>query len=209
MHKFNPVNKSKLDNEWRREALPPTKVLECLGLEQNDTVADIGCGIGYFTIPAAELVEQNKVYALDISEEMLAEVERRAQISDIKNIVTVQTQEYNFKLPDMGVSFGLIVNVIHEIDDKERMLAEASRMLKIGGKLAIVEWEKTETEYGPPFDHRISREEVKRLLNIAGFEILREQDFNGIFYGITAQKKQHSNVGYLESSQSLFSGYQI
>lgn len=189
MHKFNLVNKSKLDNEWRREVLPPTKVLESLGLEQNDTVADMGCGIGYFTIPAAELTVQNKVYALDISEEMLAEAERMARISDVKNIVTVQTEEYDFKLPDAGVSFGLLVNVIHEVDNKERLLAEASRILKIGGKLAIVEWDKTQTEFGPPIEHRISREEVKRLLNNACFEIIREQDFNGIFYGITALKK--------------------
>lgn len=189
MHKFNPINKSKLDNEWRREVLPPAKVLESLGLEHNDTVADIGCGIGYFTVPAAELVAQNKVYGLDISEDMLAEVERRAQIANVENIVTVQTQEYDLKLPDTGVSFGLLVNVIHEVDNKERMIAEVSRILGTEGKLAIVDWEKTEMEFGPPVDHRISREDIKQLLYINDFEIIIEQSFSGIFYGITAVKK--------------------
>jgi hypothetical protein len=102
----------------------------------------------------------------------------------------VQTREYDFKLPDSGISFGLLVNVLNEVNDKERLLAEASRILKIGGKLAIVEWEKTETGFGPPVDHRIGREEVKQLLNGGGLEILMELDFSGIFYGISARKIQ-------------------
>ena len=120
---------------------------------------------------------------------MLAEVERRAQISDVINIVTVQTEEYDLKLPDASISFALLVNVIHEVDNKERMLAEVSRILKSKGKLGIVDWEKTDMEVGPPIEHRIGREEVKNLLNCTSFEILIEQDFSGIFYGITALKK--------------------
>ena len=189
MHKFNPLNKSKLDNEWRRAVLPPAKVLESLGLKQNDVVADVGCGIGYFTIPAAELAAPNKVYALDISEDMLAEVERRAQISGVENIVTVQTQEYDLKLPGSVVTFALLVNVIHEVDNKEKMLTEVSRILKPEGKLAIVDWEKIDMEAGPPVDVRIGREDIKQLLISTGFEILRDQDFRGIFYGISAVKK--------------------
>ena len=77
---------------------------------------------------------------------------------------------------------------LHEVYDKDRFLAEVSRILKSGGKLAIIEWVKAVMEYGPPVDHRISKEEVKRLLEIAGFEILMEQDFSGIFYVITAVK---------------------
>lgn len=190
MHKFNPIEKNKLDNEWRREVLPPAKVLEALGLKQNDTIADIGCGIGYFTIPAAELIEPNKAYALDISEDMLVEVERRAQIAEVNNITMVQTQEYVLKLPDSVVSFALMVNVLHEVEDKDRMLAEVSRMLRAGGKLAIVEWQKTRMEYGPPIEHRISREEVKQLLEKVGLEIITELDFNTIFYGMTALKNK-------------------
>lgn len=188
MHKFSPENKSKLDNEWRRRVLPPAKIIESLGLEKKDIVADIGCGIGYFTIPTAELVALNKVYALDISEKMLAEVERRAQIANVENIVTIRSQEYDLKLPDSSVSFGLLVNVIHEVDNKERILAEISRILKPEGKLAIVDWEKTGMEYGPPVDDRISREEVKQLLGSTGFKIHFEQGYDSIFYGITAVK---------------------
>jgi ubiquinone/menaquinone biosynthesis C-methylase UbiE len=54
-----------------------------LGLDESDVVADIGCGVGYFSIPAVEIIKNsNKVYALDTSGEMLLEVEKRASIAD-------------------------------------------------------------------------------------------------------------------------------
>ena len=68
MHKFNPLNKTKLDNEWRREILPPVKVLESLMLENNDIVADIGYGIGYFTIPVNQAINSNEKYILQYEE---------------------------------------------------------------------------------------------------------------------------------------------
>lgn len=90
MHKFDSKNRSKLDNEWRRQNLPPSKTLEWLGLKSSDAVADIGCGIGYFSIPAAEmLADRNKVFALDTSEEMLTEVEKRALVAGVSNVVTI------------------------------------------------------------------------------------------------------------------------
>ena len=100
-HKFEPKNKNKLDNEWRRQNIPPLPTLEKLGLSSTDIVGDIGCGIGYFSISAAEMINShNKVYALDTSEEMLTEVEKRASVADVSNIVTIKTSEYNLKLPD-------------------------------------------------------------------------------------------------------------
>ena len=93
-HKFNPNNKKKLDNDWRRENLPPVETLKKLGIKTTDSVADIGCGIGYFTIPAAQMIGDNSAYALDTSPEMLAEVELRSTAAGIKNIETVKPQSW-------------------------------------------------------------------------------------------------------------------
>ena len=71
-HKFNIDNKHKLDSPKWRELLPPSETLKKLELYDGAIAADIGCGIGYFTLPAAELVgSQGRVYALDVSEEIL------------------------------------------------------------------------------------------------------------------------------------------
>ncbi|WBW95593.1 class I SAM-dependent methyltransferase [Oceanirhabdus sp. W0125-5] len=185
MHKFNPINKKKLDNEWRREVFPPKKTLELLGIEKNDTIADIGCGIGYFTIPAAEIVDiNNRIYGLDISQEMLDEVEIKAESLGIKNITNVKTDEYDLKLPDNSVSFGLMVNVLHEIEDKERLLKEINRITKENGKLAIIEWKKKETKMGPPVHHRISKDEVIKLCQNNNLNVEKEFEWADSFYGV-------------------------
>jgi ubiquinone/menaquinone biosynthesis C-methylase UbiE len=188
IHKFNPINKKKLDNEWRRENLPPVETLEKLGLKASDTFADIGCGIGYFTIPAAQMIGNNSAYALDTSPEMLAEVELRSTAAGVKNIETVKTEELDLLIPDESVSFGLMVNVIHEIVDKNQFLEEISRIIKPGGKLAVIDWEKQAMEMGPPIDHRISGDEVKTLLKEIGFECQETMNIAKAFYGLVFVK---------------------
>lgn len=187
-HKFNPINKNKLDNEWRRENLPPLGTLEKLGLKSTDVFADIGCGIGYFTIPGAEMIGSQTAYALDTSPEMLEELEKRGSDAGVSNIIITQTGEYDLKLPDQSVSFALMVNVIHEIDDKLRFLKEVSRIIKPGGKLAIIDWEKRATEMGPPVDHRIGREEIIAMLKEIDFECQETMNFTDNFYGLVFSK---------------------
>lgn len=190
-HKFNPEHKNKLDNEWRRQVIPPKSTLENLGLLSEDIVADVGCGIGYFTIPAAEIISSNcKVYALDTSKEMLTEVERRAEAAGISNINVLKTEEYDLKLPNQAVSFILMVTVIHEIADKEKFLREAQRILQSDGRLVVIDWEKKQTEAGPPVDHRLDKQEAKEILRACGFEIRRELEIGDIYYGLVAE--QHS-----------------
>lgn len=182
-HKFNVSSKSKLDNEWRRENIPPKNTLKEFGLLESDNFADIGCGIGYFSIAAADIIDENKkVFAMDISDEMLEEVEKRAVIADVSNIITVKTNEYDLKLPDASVSFTLLANVLHEVDDKECFIKEIKRIMKSSGRVAIMEWEKKEMEMGPPLNHRIESDELKELFKAGGFSFVKSLVHAGAFY---------------------------
>lgn len=189
MHKFDPINKKKLDSPERRKMLPPDAVLQKLGLKKDDDMADIGCGIGYFTFPATEIIDsKNNIYAIDISEEMLKEIEKASKEKDIKNISFIKSTEYDLKLEDEKVSFALMVNVLHETGDKVRMLKEINRILRPGGRIAIVDFEKKQTESGPPIDHRISKDEALEMLKEAGFEFEKEESFADVFYGVVGVK---------------------
>jgi ubiquinone/menaquinone biosynthesis C-methylase UbiE len=185
-HKFNVKNKSKLDNPWRRENFPPDKILQEIGISNEDIFGDIGCGIGYFTIPATKIVQE--VYAFDISKEMLDDIELQKNENNIENLNLIQSKEYDLVISDEKITFGLIVNVIHEIEDKLRFLQECKRIIKANGKLIIIEWKKESMEIGPPVDHRISEDEVRGLLKKGGFSIDKKIDFNDEFYGIIATK---------------------
>ncbi len=188
-HKFDPKNRHKLDSEKRREMLPPVKTLMSLGLKEEDIVADIGCGIGFFTITAAEIVgEKGKVFAMDISKEMLDEVENKVKENNILNIETVLTNENDLKLKDGKVSFAFISQVLHESEDLNKFLNEIKRIICRKGKIAIVEWQKIEGEFGPALDHRIDKADLIKKLASLGFSNIESLDIGKDFYGLTAQK---------------------
>lgn len=188
-HKFDPAHKHKLRAEWRKKVFPPVLTLKSLGLCAEDTLADIGCGIGYFAIPATEIVDpKNLIYALDTSDEMLAEVQNEVSEKHLLNVVTIKTEEYNLELPAESASFALMVTVFHEIEDKERFLSEVHRILKPAGRIAVIDWEKKPTEMGPPIDHRLSVQESTQLLTATGFKVIHYYNFTEAFYGIVAIK---------------------
>jgi len=188
-HKFDPININRLDNEWRRQNIPPLPTLEKLGLSSTDIVSDIGCGIGYFSIPAAGMLDsENKVYALDTSDQMLEEVKKRMSAANISNIVTIKTSEYDLKLPDESVTFALMVNVLHEIEDKAQFITEIRRILKPEGKIAIIEWEKENMEIGPPKEDRIGKDETAALLRSFDMILSGSIQITSVLYGLVAVK---------------------
>lgn len=191
-HKFSAKDKNKLDNPERRKILPPEATLEKLHLQKGDVVADIGCGIGYFSIPAAVIVgEEGKVYAMDISEEMLEEVGERARKDNISNMERIKTLENSLLVADESITFALICNVLHETNELSSFLQEVKRILASNGKIAIIEWKKKESKIGPPVHHRIGKEDLIQLLKAMKFEEIESMDFGEEFYGIVGKKSNH------------------
>lgn len=189
-HKFKVVNKSKLDSPKRREALPVQAILDAVGVEPSEVVADIGCGIGYFTFALSETVGNGGlVYALDIEPEMLEDIKSRVAESDIKNIIPIVTKEYELTLEDNSVGTALLCTVMHEVKMREKFLKEANRILRSDGKIIIIEWIKKDSDYGPPADHRLDKNILKRNLLRTGFDEVDIMDFNEYFYIVRAKKK--------------------
>ena len=182
-HEFDINNKKKLDSPKRRKMLPTRTVLNKIGLNEGARLADIGCGIGYFSIPAADVIgPQGIVFALDVSKEMIEELDKKIEENDIENIRTVITDKYNFKLEDNSVSYAFICTVLHEIEDGMAFINETKRILALGGKIAVVEWIRAESDWGPPVDHRLDSSDVKIMLQAAGFKEIEYLKLNEHFY---------------------------
>jgi len=185
-HEFDINNKKKLDSPKRREMLPTRTVLNKIGLNEGARLADIGCGIGYFSIPAADVIgPQGIVFALDVSKEMIEELDKKIEENGIENIRTVITDKYNFKLKDNSVSYAFICTVLHEIEDGIAFIDETKRILALGGKIAVVEWIRAESDWGPPVDHRLDSSDVKIMLHAAGFKEIEYLKLNEHFYIVT------------------------
>lgn len=190
-HKFNPKNKGKLQSKERKENLPPGRILQAAGLQPGHHLIDIGCGVGFFSIPAAEMVTPGgKVYALDTSTEMTDFLTAELKASRIENVQVEKSNEYGFPLEDDTGDMLLMSMVLHEVEDKKMFLLEAYRILKNQGKIIIIEWEKKETEQGPPLKHRLGHQETKEYLVQAGFnnpEIVKLQEVSDDFYVVIAR----------------------
>ena len=188
-HKFDAKNKHKLDNEKRRELLPPEETLIKLGLHEGDVMADIGCGIGYFTVPASKIVGDNgNVFAMDILPEMLQDVGKKIKDNNISNIEILLTEENDLKLEDNKITFAFISTVLHEANEKEKFINEIKRILSPKGRIAIIEWQKINSEFGPPIEHRLDKVDLIKILNSLEFSNISTIDIGENFYGLIAQK---------------------
>jgi ubiquinone/menaquinone biosynthesis C-methylase UbiE len=184
---FDPKKKEKLDNPERRKMMPPVNTLERLGLEAGDRMADLGCGIGYFSIPAASIAKV--VHAFDISEEMINELAREKEEREIENLILHHTDPKAISLPDASVNFILVVNVLHEVPVLEDYIAEMMRVLCSGGRLGIVDFIKAETKQGPPVKHRIDADHLIDLLEPYGVESIERFEIGDSLYGLKIRMK--------------------
>lgn len=173
--------KLKLENPARIAELKPVETLKKIGLKEDSVVCDIGAGTGIFTIPAASITKK-MVYALDIDDEMLSTIEQKSKDKTIKNIELIKVNGNQFEVKDKIADIILLVTVFHEIENKEVFLGELKRILNNLGKIAVIEFHKRATPMGPPVDHRIANEEVKRLFTKYGFSVNQDFDLGENFY---------------------------
>ena len=119
-------------NKWLRAHIK--EVLKEIGVKENQTVLDFGCGSGAYAIPAAELVgKDGKVYALDKNEEALKELNQKRR----ENIEVLLSADLKTSLKDESVDVILLYDVVHMIEDRARLFAEIHRILKSDGLVSI------------------------------------------------------------------------
>ncbi|HEX5416112.1 MAG TPA: class I SAM-dependent methyltransferase [Chloroflexota bacterium] len=124
----------------RRGAEGPEETIARLRLRDGDFVADVGCGPGYFALPAARAVApRGVVYAVDREPRMLEFVRQRARAEGIGNLTAV-TAEETIPLADESIDLAFCALVLHDLADPAPMIRELVRITRRGGRVAIVEW---------------------------------------------------------------------
>lgn len=183
-HKFNPAHRAHLDSEDRRSYLDPEGILETLGLRPGLRFADIGAGIGFFSLPAARRVgPPGRVYAIDLAPEMMEDLKARIDGSRLTNVEARLSTEDRIPLPDASVDVAFLACVLHELDGVATLL-ECRRILAPEGRLAIVDWKKADQPFGPPKAHRLDEREAEALMTEAGFAPTRRFEAGPYHYGI-------------------------
>ncbi len=128
-------------------ALPAEAVLASLGcgnptsladLQPGDVVLDLGSGGGIDVLLSARRVgPTGKAYGLDMTDEMLALARENRRKAGVDNVEFLRGDIENIPLPDASVDVIISNCVINLSLDKDRVLAEAFRVLKPGGRFAV------------------------------------------------------------------------
>ncbi|MBN1382806.1 MAG: methyltransferase domain-containing protein [Deltaproteobacteria bacterium] len=119
----------------------PYKILDAAGLKKGQTVFEIGCGPGFFTIPAAKIVgDQGYVYACDIQPRFVARVKEKMEKEALRNITPMYVNASNTGLPDKSVDLAFIFGLRYIAGGLDNVILEICRILKDQG---VLSFEKT------------------------------------------------------------------
>jgi ubiquinone/menaquinone biosynthesis C-methylase UbiE len=127
------------DNPLRRLVQDPEKILREF-VRPGDACLDIGCGIGYFTIPLAGLTgPSGRVTAVDLQPEMLAGVAKRAKRAGLSDRIRLHQADASGLQLDGSFDFTLAFWMVHEVPDQAALFRQIRELLNPGGHMLLVE----------------------------------------------------------------------
>jgi ubiquinone/menaquinone biosynthesis C-methylase UbiE len=156
-------------------------VLGHLPLKAGHVFADLGCGIGDYTIEAAKMVGAGgKIYALDKWKYVIDNLSKTANSQGLSNITALTSDiTDSLPMPDSHADVVFIATVLHIFNLKKvgpSIFTEVSRILKPGGCLAIVECKKEDQPFGPMKYQRNAPDEIEAVTVPCGFKKIQYHD---------------------------------
>jgi len=123
----------------RRWLMNPVKTLQGAGIQPGQTVLEVGCGTGFFTIPAAELIgDQGCLVAMDALSDYTKQVSKKVQSAGLKNVRVAKRDALDTGLETAGIDKVLLFGVLpFPFLPLNRLLPEMHRVIKPEGSLAV------------------------------------------------------------------------
>ncbi|MFA5742797.1 MAG: class I SAM-dependent methyltransferase [Candidatus Paceibacterota bacterium] len=167
--------------------LNPINILNQLSLREEMIACDLGCGSGGWVIPLAKSLSKGKIYAVDILREPLSLLEEKLRQDRLFNVsIMLADAEKGVKIMEDSVDLVLLTNILFQAKEKNRILEEVKRILRIGGKALVIDW-KPESPVGPR-EGRISKEEIIKSAIKMGFDPEKEIEAGKYHWGIILVK---------------------
>ena len=165
----------------------PQEIVKLLPLTNEMTIADFGCGSGYFSLALAKALKPSgRVIALDIWKPALETLEFRAKLEGLFNIIETKWANLEIPkgsgLPNNSCDLVFMSNILFQVKDKKVIIEEAKRVLKPGGYLVVIEWVPEKLPNREVL-FPISKEDMLSLLEQQGFSLQRELPLGITHYG--------------------------
>jgi predicted methyltransferase len=178
-HRFTDVAAAtrRLEDPARAAWQRPAQLIAALGIAPGAHVADLGAGTGYLLPWLVEAVgPTGSILALEVEGALVAHLRERAEAASWPQVVPILSSFEAPRLPPASVDLGLLVNVYHHLDGRDRWLQAVRVALRPGGRLAVIDFKPGPLPVGPPEGHRVAPDEVEREALAAGLELVGRLD---------------------------------
>jgi ubiquinone/menaquinone biosynthesis C-methylase UbiE len=182
------THKSFYDETERLKWQNPESILAEIGVKPGLTFIDLGCGEGFFAIPAAKLVgKRGIVYGLDINEEAIQRLKEKAVKEGLDNLILKVGAAEDLVLCRACADIVFCGIDFHDFRDPAKVLVNVKKMLKSGARFIDLDWKKEPMELGPPLRIRLSQEEAVARIEDAGFRVHSVKNAGPYHYMIIAK----------------------
>lgn len=148
----------------------PDLAIQLLNFQPGMQVADIGAGVGYYSLKIAKLVgPEGTVYATDVQPEMLRLLRKRSEKENVTNVKPVLGSETESGLQPASIDLALMVDVYHEFARPQTMLRSIAKALKKDGRLVLLEFRKEDPKVPIREEHKMSVATVRQELEAEGY----------------------------------------
>lgn len=162
-----------LERAERQEEEDTDLLLRNLGLKEGMQVADIGAGSGYHSVRIARRIGSGRVYAVDVSPEMVDHLGERVKRESIRNINCVLGSEQDIPLKERSIDLILMVDVYHEFSHPYEMAQAMRRILRDEGRICLVEFRGEDASVPIKKIHKMTEAQAVREFEASGFELER------------------------------------
>ena len=162
----------------------PLKNIKMLGLRENNIVADLGAGTGFYSIAAGHIVSHGKVYAVEVQQDFLHTIKNKAKDAHLNNVEVIWGNVEKIggtKIADGVVDAAIASNILFQTEEKDKFLEETKRILKPGGRVLLIDWSEGSMMKGAVV---VPKDKARAMFEAKGFKFEREIPAGAHHYGM-------------------------